>query len=129
MLSWRSRVAAVRDVLPGTAVGYGGREVVNRRTRIAVVPVGYYDGYDRLLSGHGQVLINGQRAKVLGTICMNMMMVDASDVANVALEDVVTLLGHDGAHVVSAADLAKKAQTIPWEILARISPVLPRIIV
>ena len=129
VLSWMTQVAQVKDYPTGTPIGYGGTEILNRPTRVAVVPVGYYDGYDRRLSRRAEVLIRGHRCKVLGTICMNMMMVDASHVPSLEQGDRVTLVGQDGAQHVTIDELAKKAGTISWEILARISSHLPRIVV
>jgi alanine racemase len=128
-LTWKSRVAQVKDVAMGESIGYGLSEVMKRSGRIAVVPVGYWDGYDRRLSGRGEVLIQGTRCKVLGRVCMNMMMVDVSQVAQPQKEDEVILLGTDGRHRVSADDLAEICGTISYEIVARIHPALPRIVV
>ncbi|MBI2485108.1 alanine racemase [Candidatus Uhrbacteria bacterium] len=128
-LSWYSRIAQVKDYPAGTPVGYGGSEVLNRPTRLAVVPVGYYDGYDRRLSSKGEVLVRGERCRVIGRVCMNMMMVDASRVPSPVRGENVTLLGTSGAHKVWADELAKRSGTITWEILARLSSHLPRLIV
>lgn len=129
VLSWYTHVAQVKDYLAGTPIGYGGTEVLNRPTRVAVIPVGYYDGYDRRLSRQGDVLIRGHRCKVLGTVCMNMMMVDASRVPSIEQGDRVTLIGQDGAQRIRADELAQKTKTIHWEIVSRISGHLPRIVV
>ena len=129
VLSWKTRIAQVKSIPMGTPIGYGMTELMKRSGRIAVLPVGYWDGYDRLLSSQGEVLIKGYRCKVLGRVCMNMMMVDVSDVPQPQKEDEVVLLGTDGRQRITADDLAKKAQTIPYEIVTRINPLLPRIVV
>ncbi|MCB0303499.1 MAG: alanine racemase, partial [Calditrichaeota bacterium] len=100
-----------------------------RDSRIAVLPVGYADGYDRQLSNRGQVLIRGRRAPVCGRICMNLMMVDVTDIHNVSLEDEVVLIGRQGREQISADDLAELCGTINYEVIARINSELPRIIV
>ena len=94
-----------------------------------MIPVGYWDGYDRRLSSLGEVLIKGTRCKVLGRVCMNMMMVDVSQVPQPQKEDEVILLGTDGRHRISADDLARTCQTVSYEIIARINPLLPRVVV
>ncbi len=128
-LSWKSRIAQVKSLGVGTPIGYGLTEVLKKRSRVAVVPVGYWDGYDRLLSSAAEVLVKGYRCKVLGRVCMNMMMVDVSDVPQVEKDQVVTLLGTDGRHTITAEELARHARTINYEIVTRINPSLPRIIV
>ena len=107
-LTWKTRVARVKSLPVGTPVGYGLTETLSKRSRIAVLPVGYFDGYDRRLSGCGEVLIGGYRCKVVGRVCMNMMMVDVSAVPHVEIEQEVILLGRSGRHSMSADVLAKK---------------------
>jgi alanine racemase len=129
ILTWRTTIAQVKNVAPGAQVGYGGHFVVNRPMRIAVLPVGYYDGYDRKLSNRGEVIIRGTRCNVLGNVCMNMIMVDVSTVPAARAGDMVTLLGRDGMHAVTADDMAERVGTINYEIVTRINPLLPRIVV
>jgi alanine racemase len=126
VLTWKTMVGPMHEVPKGAPVGYGCTERVRRRTRIAVLPVGYWDGYDRKLSSVGTVLIRGHRCKVIGRICMNMCMVDVTDVPRVRLEDEAVLLGHQGREWVTAEDLAEKIGTINYEVVTRINPVLPR---
>lgn len=128
VLKWKTRIAQIKSFPVGTPIGYGLTERLKQHSRVAVLPVGYWDGYDRLLSSVGEVIVNGIRCKVLGRVCMNMMMVDVSAVPRVEKEQPVTLIGVDGRHEVSAAELAKKVQTIPYEILTRINPQLPRVL-
>jgi alanine racemase len=128
-LTWKTRVAQVKDVPEGSFVGYGCTFRTTRPSRIAVLPVGYYDGYDRKLSGVAHVLIRGRRAPVRGRVCMNMCMVDVTDIDRVAVEDEVVLLGAQGEERIPAEQVAAWAGSIAYEVLARIHPDLPRVVV
>jgi alanine racemase len=129
VLSWKTRVAQVKSLKAGTPVGYGLSEVLGRQSRLAIIPVGYFDGYDRVLSSKGEVLIAGSRCKVVGRICMNMMIVDVSHVPNCEPGQEVVLIGRSGRHAITADHLAKLSDTISYEVLARINSELPRLIV
>jgi len=129
VLSWRARIAQVKRVPKGAFVGYGCTFRTTRPTRLAVIPVGYADGYDRGLSNAAHVLIRGKRAAVRGRIAMNFFTADVTDIPGAAAGDVVTLIGRDGRETVSAEGLAALAGTIGYEILARLSPAIPRRIV
>jgi alanine racemase len=129
VLSWRSRVALLKQVRAGTPVGYGLTEKTVRKTIIAIVPIGYADGYDRSLSSRGRVLIRGKRCRVMGRVCMNMIIVDASSVVGVKENDIVTLIGFDGKSRVLADELAEGAGTINYEIVARLAEHILRLIV
>ena len=128
-LTWKSRIAQVKRVEEGGYVGYGCTYRVTRASQIAVVPVGYHEGYDRGLSGVAHVLVRGRRAPVRGRVCMNMSMVDVTDVPGVSLEDEVVLLGRQGDERISAEQLAEWCGTISYEIVSRIHPALARIVV
>ncbi|HDP95568.1 MAG TPA: alanine racemase [Candidatus Aminicenantes bacterium] len=126
-LTWETRVAQVKTVAAGESVGYGRSYRAFSPSRIAVIPVGYYDGYDRRLSNSGVILVNGREAPIRGRICMNMMMADVTHIPNVRAGDSVILLG-EGAHgCIDAVNLADHCGTIHYEILSRIAPHLPRI--
>ncbi len=127
VLSLRARVARVMEVERGATVGYGRTWAAARRTRIALVMCGYADGYRRGLGNRAQVLLRGRRAPVVGRVAMDMCMVDATAVPEVAVGDVATLLGRDGAEEVSADELASLGDTISWEILAGLSARVPRL--
>ncbi len=127
VLRWQTRIAQLKRCRAGTTVGYGRACKLTRDTRVAVLPVGYADGFDRSLSSRGQVLIDGQACPILGRVCMNMTMVDASGVDQPEVEQAVVLLGRSGSAEISAATLAAWADTIPYELLARIAPGLPRV--
>jgi alanine racemase len=129
VLAWKARVAQVKKVPAGADIGYGGTYRTNRPTVLAVVPVGYFDGYDRGLSNAAHVLVKGRRAPVRGRVAMDFFMVDVTDVPGVKPEDEVTLLGADGRERITAEDLASLAGTISYEILARINPLVPRVVV
>jgi len=124
-LVWKTIIAQIKVVPKGTPVGYGLTERVKRPSRIAILPIGYWDGYDRGLSSRGEVLIRGQRCKILGRICMNMCMVDATDVPSARVEDEVVVLGGK----ITAEDLAEKIETVNYEVVTRINPLIPRIVV
>ena len=127
VMTWKARIAQVKDVPAGEYVGYGRTYRATRPLRVAVLPVGYYEGYPRALSGKAHVLVHGRRAPVLGRVCMNMTMVDVTDVPGAATGDEAVLLGRAGAEEVRAEDLAAWAGTIHYEIVSRIHPSLPRI--
>jgi alanine racemase len=129
VLSWKARIAQIKKVPAGADIGYGGTYRTTRPTRLAVIPVGYFDGYDRRLSNAAHVLVKGRRAPVRGRVAMDFFMADVTDVPGLALEDEVTLLGADGRERIAAEDLAALAGTIGYEILARINPLVPRVIV
>ncbi len=129
VLSWKTRVAQVKQVPAGVSVGYELSEVTRKPTRLAILPVGYWDGYDRSLSSVGEVLIAGNRCKVVGRVCMNMLMVDASAVPNLQPEQEAVLIGRGGRHHVTAEEIAARTGTIAYETLSRIHPTLPRIVV
>jgi alanine racemase len=128
-LAWKTRVAQVKDVPEGAYIGYGCTYRTTRPSRIAVLPVGYHEGYDRGLSGVAYVLLRGRRAPVRGRVCMNISMVDVTDIAGVGLEDEVVLLGAQGDERITAEQLAAWCGTISYEIVARIHPALPRVVV
>lgn len=129
VMTWKTRIAQLKEVPEGGFVGYGCTFRATRPSRIAVLPVGYHEGYDRALSNVAHVLVRGKRAPVRGRVCMNMMMVDVTDIPNVHLEDEVVLLGAQGDEVISADQLATWCGTINYEVVSRIHASLPRILV
>lgn len=128
-LTWKTRIAQIKTVLPGATIGYGCTDLATQVTRIAVLPVGYYEGYDRRLSSIGYVLIRGCRAPVRGRVCMNMVMVDVTNVPGAVPEDEAVLLGKQGGDSISAETIAGKIGSINYEVVSRINPQIPRIIV
>jgi len=127
-LTWKSIVAQIKEVKKGSLVGYGCTYEMPRNGRIAVIPVGYYDGYVRALSSRGQVLINGKKAPVIGRVCMNMIMVDVTDISDVKLEDEVVLIGRQGKEQITAEDIGEWSGTINYEVTTRIGERIPRLI-
>jgi len=128
-LTWKTRIAQVKEVPEGGYVGYGLTWRATRPTTIAVLPVGYYEGFDRELSGIAHVLVRGKRAPVRGRVCMNMCMVDVTDIPGAALEDEVVLIGRQGDEKITAEQIAAWCGTISYEIVSRIHPSLPRVLV
>lgn len=120
VLRWETRIVLLRQLGAHTTIGYGRTHATNRATRIAVLPVGYADGYQFNLSNHGEVLIRGQRCPVVGRVSMDQVTVDVTDIASVAVGDVATLIGTDGKESISAEFLADRAGTIPYDILTAI---------
>lgn len=129
VLSWKARIAQIKKVPKDALVGYGGTYKTTRPTTLAVVPVGYYDGYARSLSNSSYVLVKGRRAALRGRVAMNFLTADVTDIPGVGLEEEVTLIGRDGAEEISTDNLAVLGGTISYEVLARINPLIPRIVV
>jgi alanine racemase len=126
-LSWKTRVDQIKNIKQNTPVGYGITERVKKDTTIAVLPVGYYDGYDRGLSSVAEVLLDGVRCKVLGKVSMNLTVVDISNVKNPKIGDEVVLIGEQGKEKITAEEIAEKIGTIAYEIVTRITPLLQRL--
>ena len=116
-MSFVSRILQVKTVPAGTGISYGHTYQTKKQTRLAVLPVGYEDGYSRGLSNRGQVLVNGHRVPVLGRICMNMCMVDVSDLTLVKAGDEVVLLGQQGQGNITADEIAEEMGSISYEVL------------
>ena len=128
-LSWKSHVIHVKEVGPGIGVSYGATYVTEKpMTRIATVSAGYADGYPRALSNQGCVLIHGKKAPIIGRICMDQMMVDVTDIPDVQVEDVVTLVGTDGDETITIEEIANPAARFDYEMLCDISSRVTRFI-
>ncbi|MBU1017452.1 alanine racemase [Patescibacteria group bacterium] len=127
-LTWKTVVAQIKEVKKGALVGYGCTHEMPYNGRIAVLPVGYYDGFVRLLSSRGSVLIHGKKAPVIGRVCMNMIMADVTDIPNVKLEDEVVLIGKQKNEEISAEAIGEQSQTINYEVTTRINERIPRIV-
>jgi alanine racemase len=128
-LTWKTVVVQVKEVEKGALIGYGCTYAMPKNGRIAVLPVGYYDGYVRLLSNKGFVLIRGKRAPVIGRVCMNMLMVNVSHIPDVKLEDEVVLIGKQGKEEITAEEMGELSHTINYEVTTRINErILRRII-
>lgn len=131
VLSWKTRVLTVKDIAAGEAVGYMGAYVTKERSRIAVLPVGYADGYPRLLSNRARVIVRGEYAPVVGRVSMDLTTVDIGRIPGVAVGDEVILIGSSigpsGAKSVDAVELARLCESVPYEILCGISQRVPRV--
>jgi alanine racemase len=125
-MTLKTRVSLVKWIGPGESVSYGRRFVATRRTQIATLPIGYADGFTRLLSGKAEVLIHGSRFPIVGTICMDQLMVDVG-LEEVSQGDEAVLIGAQGDKQISAWDLAAGLGTIPYEICCAISSRVPRV--
>jgi alanine racemase len=126
-LTWKVMISQVRDVEAGQTVGYGRTWKAMTDSRIAVLPVGYADGWPRALSGRGHVLVGGRRAPLVGRICMNLCMVDVTQIAGAAAGDQAVLLGRQGDETISVEMLADLLGTIPYEVLTLPGPAWERV--
>ncbi len=125
-MSVHARVLGIRELPAGVRVSYGGRAQLRRDSRLAIVPVGYGDGYPRAMSGAAQMLVRGHRCDVVGTITMDVCMLDVTDLPGVRVGEEVTLLGRQGLGAIDLYELAGWAGTVPYEITCGISKRVPR---
>lgn len=129
VMRWVSHLAQVKSLPAGHPVGYGLTYRTTKPTKIGIVPQGYSDGYDRGLSNVGEVLVHGRRCPVIGRVAMNMFAVDLTPAPDARAEDEVVLLGAQGEDRITAEEIAAKLGTINYEVVARVSPLLPREVV
>ena len=127
VLSLKSHVVYVKEVEAGVPVSYGGTYVTKAKTMIATIPVGYGDGYPRSLSGKGYVLIRGERAPILGRVCMDQFMVDVTHIKGVESQDEVTLLGRDGEEEISMELLGALSGRFNYELACDLGKRIPRV--
>lgn len=127
VLSLKSHIVYVKEIEKGTQVSYGGTYCAEETMKIATIPVGYGDGYPRALSNKGFVLIHGKRAKILGRVCMDQMMVDVSDIDNVRDGDEVTLIGQDGAECITMEELGGLSGRFNYELACDLGKRIPRV--
>lgn len=125
VLTWKTRIAQTKWLEKETPVAYGLTFKTTRRTKIAILPVGYSDGYDRKLSNNSYVVIKGKRAPLLGRVMMNMIVVDVTDIENIKVEDEVILIGKGG---MPSDEMAGRIGTINYEVVARIERAMPRVV-
>ena len=126
-LTWHSRVTHVKQLAPGHGISYGATFVTERDTLVATIPVGYADGYRRSLSGRFYVLIRGQKAPILGRICMDQLMVDVTDIPGVVPGDKVVLIGSQGEQTITMEQIAEAAGSFNYEFVCGISRRVPRL--
>jgi alanine racemase len=128
VMTLKTRVAMVKWIGPGESVSYGRRFIATKRTQVATLPIGYADGYTRLLTGKTQVLVRGKKFPVVGAICMDQMMIDVGS-DDISPGDEAVLVGHQDGASLSAWDLASALGTIPYEICCAISSRVPRVFI
>ncbi len=129
VLSWKTIIGEIKKIPKGSYLGYDLTERVSRKTRIAVLPIGYWHGYDRGLSSIGEVLVKGKRAKILGRVSMDMIVVDVTDIPKTKIGEDVGLIGKQGEDVILADELALKIGTSQYEFLTRINPLIKRMLI
>jgi len=129
VLSWKTGIVHLKELAPGDSVSYGATWTATRPSRIAVLPVGYADGYGRAYSNRAHVLVRGRRVPVVGRVCMDLCMADVTSVPDAAVGDEVVLLGRQGSEAVTAQELAELAGTIHYEVLCGLGARVPRLAV
>lgn len=127
VLSWKTIISEIKDIPIGACVGYDFTHKVKKATRIAICPIGYWHGYPRGLSNNSEVLVRGKRAKVLGRISMDMIVIDVTNIQRVKIGDEVVLIGRSGKEEILASELAERSGTSAYEILTRLNPLMKRI--
>ncbi|NEO97039.1 MAG: alanine racemase, partial [Moorea sp. SIO3G5] len=125
----KARITQIKTIPPGTGISYGHQFISNRQMRLAVVGIGYADGVPRNLSNRINVIIRGQQVPQIGAITMDQLMLDVSDIPNIQVGEIVTLIGQDGEEQISADDWAMSLGTISWEIICGFKHRLPRVVV
>ena len=126
-MALKARAVAFSDIGPGDSVGYGGRWRAARPSRIAILPLGYGDGYARATQPGADVLLRGRRRPVVGVISMDAVAVDVTDTPGVDGDDEFVLMGRQGDEMISVAELARRRNTITWEVLSSMAPRLARV--
>jgi alanine racemase len=130
VMTWKTRIALIRDMPAGHGISYGRTFITPREMRVATLSAGYADGYPRHLSNCGAaVLVRGQRCALLGRVTMDLMMIDVSQIEGATVGDEVVLMGSQGDQEISATELADRANTISWEITTRIGSRVRRVYV
>lgn len=126
-MQWKARVSHVKILPAGVEIGYGGTYTTKRETRVATIPVGYADGYPRSLSNRGSVLIHGQRAMILGRVCMDQFMVDVTEIPEAQTGSLVTLFGRDGDAVLPVEEVADLSGSFNYEFVCDVGKRVPRV--
>jgi len=127
VMSWKTQVVFLKEISPGTSLSYGRTFVALRKSRIATLPVGYADGYQRILSNKGKVLIRGKRCPIVGRVTMDQILVDVTDLPEVKVGDEAVLMGLQGKESIPACEIAGWCNTIPYEIVCGVSSRVPRV--
>jgi alanine racemase len=129
VISWKSNIMTIKDVDPGDFVGYGTSYMANKKLKVAIIPVGYTNGFSRSLSNTGRVLIRGKRVSVVGTVTMNTMSVNVTDIPNVQPGDEVVIIGKQKRLVISISSFCEMSDQLNYQLLARLPSNIPRIVV
>jgi alanine racemase len=129
VLTWKATVGQLQTVETDASVGYGRTWTARRASELVIIPVGYADGYSRSLGNRSRVLIHGRSAPVVGRVCMNIFMADVTDIPGVTIGDEVVLIGKQGDDEIQVEELASLSDTINYEFLSRLSPMIPRVVV
>jgi len=129
VLSWKTEIISLKEFPSGAALSYGATYYTSRPSKIAIMALGYADGYSRSFSNCGEVLVRGRRVPVVGRVCMDLTLIDVTDIPEVALGDEVVVIGKQGEEVLFAEELASKIKTISYEIFCGISSRVPRLAV
>ena len=126
-MSLKARIIHLKKVSAGFMVSYGITHETKKPTIIATIPVGYGDGFSRLMSSNGHVLVHGQKAPIIGRVCMDLTMLDVGHIPEVEIEDEVVVFGHQGNASITADEIARSINTINYEVVTKISSRVPRI--
>lgn len=127
VMSFKTRVIHIKDMKSGDVVGYGRTYRITKPTRVATLPLGYDDGYNRLLSNQGEVIIRSKKASIIGRVCMDQCFVDVTNIKDVSVGDEVVLYGSQAQETIPIESIAKQLNTIPYEVTCSISKRVPRI--
>ncbi len=129
VMSVKTKILSLRNLPAGAPVSYGRTFITKRKSKIGVLPIGYADGYNRLFSNNADVLVGGKRVPVAGRVCMDLTMIDVTDVKGVREDDDVVIIGTQGRETINALELAKRSNTIPYEILTSLGSRAQRVYV
>jgi alanine racemase len=129
VMELKTQIISLKKIPKGSSVSYGRTFVAERDSLIATIPAGYADGIPRRLSNNGEALVRGERAKIAGTVCMDMTMLDVTEISGAQVGDEVVLIGGQGTEEITALEVADLAGTIPYEILCNVGARVPRVVV
>src|SRR3990172_3477455 len=127
VMSFKTKVIHIKEMERGDVVGYGRKNRVTKSIRVTMLPVGYDDGYNRLLSNRGNVIIRGKKAPIIGMVCMDQCFLDVTDITDISVGDEVILYGTQGKETIRIESVAKQLNTIPYEVICSVSKRVPRI--
>src|SRR5208282_3819495 len=129
VLTFKSRIVYMKDVPSGTPLGYSAAFYTRRPSRIATVPVGYADGLSHALSNRGYATVRGRRARIVGSISMDLSLLDVTDIPGTNIGDEITLIGGSESGSITAVEIAQMLDTVPYEVLCSIGKRVPRLYV